>query len=486
MNPLNVLETQMRMFAYFEHLATSDDEYKDLRSMSDRHIHQINGLVVRLLTDPSRLSDDEISPNLFNYVTSFTFERCALTEELIKATKSADELRSNLEYIETTPNHSLSRNIGTLEVLALLTAMSTRIKMRTDADEIKTISINLTSAIDFLYGNSSSIAKNADRHPLYVSTSSNSEKHSLPPVKDNVMDVWLSDPAVRPALRSTTAIPDIAFYNKMNLQEQKQWRRKQNTQNWIDYLLEEQGIKPEQVCEIGPYHPDLNLTYKREENISDGEAKNRLVEFLAHRFSVMFDLANTLLKLIDVATYFDITKLEELTNWVGSGRLPMTPDNLSLLPIVEALNEKVELMYLVFREPLKGMGGKMPPLLVPLKGVPFKGVSDTAKEIILGTFFNKVSISNSPVAPPVLYFLRPRNEMLVHLMQLSAQERSAIKDIDFYDYLERMGYPDKKLQSVEYQGYFGLLKAVEIHSLSHLALGEHTGYQWPFYYSDLV
>lgn len=75
--------------------------------------------------------------------------------------------------------------------------------------------------------------------------------------------------------------------------------------------------------------------------------------------------------------------------------------------------------------------------------------------------------SRSPVHIP-----RSRQDMYAILTRMGREEREAIKDVDFKSYLESMGYSNVGLPNEEYRGWFGLMKAAEIHSFRQFDWGE--------------
>ena len=75
--------------------------------------------------------------------------------------------------------------------------------------------------------------------------------------------------------------------------------------------------------------------------------------------------------------------------------------------------------------------------------------------------------TRSPVHIP-----RSRQDMYAILSRMSREEREVIKDVDFKVYLESMGYPNMGLCPEDYRGWFGLSKAVEMHSFRQFDWGE--------------
>lgn len=194
---------------------------------------------------------------------------------------------------------------------------------------------------------------------------------------------------------------------------------------------------------------------------------------------------------------------------------PVTGQKEGFWPVVRAIKEKdpdkpdkFKASHLRFREPL-GIGD-----WPELKPIEFSGMTreatKLAKSIIRDVFFarrrhrNTVTedyhdanaiveavrsnappgqvkalssrirserTSNAEMRSPVK-IPRSRQDMYAMLMEMNKEQKLAIQNVDFRGYLESMGFEQMNLSSEEYKGWFGLLKAVEIHSFRHYDWGE--------------
>lgn len=512
----DIFDSLRQLSYYLRNLEENVIDYRDILRPSKHAIILKNSLIVRFLTDPSpparlyqifsRVGQFSLFEILAHHIEATGTMCSPQTRFLIPGVQCVSELKTVLANKKTRHADDLEvvlRKAGgaggsvTTEVLALLTVMGTEIQIKVDGGNTRTLSVSVASALDFLYRNSSTLAKDVNGYPLYTTSLSDTKPHNLSSHRNWPADILLQDDTIRPVINTSSTTSNIPLdTNELNLKIQKNWRQQQTTHTWIQYLLAKENIPPESVCEVGPYHPDLHLTYKRPDGIPATQAGELFIGFLEKRFNLIFELADTLLKLFEVATEFDTTNFSELTSWAGIPRVLMNSGSLYHLPIVQALDKNLQEIQLYFRVPfIKMLSDEEIPLLSPIKGL-----TDQSKEVILDIFFNRIVLSKKIIIslsrePHTLFFLRPRDEMLNLTSELSRSARIAIESVDFYDYLESMGYPNMKLHQLEYRGYFGLLKAVEHHTLSHLLVGGLTAeqeqmarnpYPWPFYYPSLV
>lgn len=383
---------------------------------------QVNSVVVYILTDSERLLSIQ---RLHSYVASRGIHSSHQTDGLLKAIKFARDLRAELVSHQVKGERKLSQGFSTELMDGLLIGMQANIRVETADGETRTLHLNLASVADLLYG-------------------------QLP---------------------------------------------KPGAAEWILDLFERSGIDPDEVQSISSYPDELNLRYSCSQNSSPPQCGEMLVSYLADRFALMFDLAALLIDFVEANTQFDVESHPALVPWAGSGLLPMSASTWQALPIVAALTGQ-QFHYLLFREPFLGKfsslrDDKSVPLVKPIADV-----NETSLRLIISVYLDVVSLKDITWTPlpswlpnrewhPLLGFLRTRKQMKDRLAELNEEDLRVLKDIDFFEYLASMGYPDLELTKDEYRGVRGLEKAVDIHSLIHLAPGNLQGGHWPFYYPEL-
>ncbi len=258
-------------------------------------------------------------------------------------------------------------------------------------------------------------------------------------------------------------------------------------QKWcLDYL-----ISPAEVNRVGPYPFDLNLNYQRVENFPDEQNAARFNEFFVYRFRVMYDLANFILKLYSIGTDFNLERFPSLQTWKGKPRITLTEKMLDILPIMLAChNIRPYENELRFRNPLVPYYSRMGHLS-DYDAYPkftldkIQGVTDDARDVLRSLFFDIVVLDNPwgywRPQPEPIYFLRSKEEIERNFQSLNEKEKSDISPLDFKPFLCSMTDRFQGLPDIEFQGYLGLGKAVEIHSLLHLQYGNQDEYSIPTY-----
>lgn len=290
----------------------------------------------------------------------------------------------------------------------------------------------------------------------------------------------------------TIATLTLPFFLDLLYGHQKSLPAKDCFAKW----LEQNGIQANEVKSISTYPHGLKVSYTRAVEISDNEALDNLLCFLSNRFGLFYDVAVIFMQLLVHNTNFNLSKYDFLHPWKKTFRLVVNKENLAILPIMDAINEEMEIFEdLDFRSPIVPWFSRMsalgPDTAWPkhyLKKV--SNVSNEAKETIQGVFFEPISMSIEDYYgyrhEEKIYILRSQKEMLDKVEALSDQAMNSLKDVDFSDYLISMGYPDTQLPTEEYSGVRGLKRSVLHHSLVHLRLGVKNEFIWPMYIPPIL
>ena len=260
--------------------------------------------------------------------------------------------------------------------------------------------------------------------------------------------------------------------------------------------LEKNGIQANQVKSISTYPHGLNVFYSRSLEINDNEVLDNLLNFLSNRFGLIYDVAVVYMQLLVHNTNFNLSKYDFLHSWKKTFRLVVNEERLAILPIMDAINEKMEIFEdLDFRSPIVPWFSRMS-ALGPDTAWPkhflskVSNVSIEAKETIQDVFFEPISVSIEDYYgyryDEKIFILRSQKEMLVKVETLSDHAMNSLKEVDFSAYLISMGYSDTQLPVEEYLGVRGLKRSVEHHSLVHLRLGVKNEFIWPMYIPPIL
>jgi len=261
--------------------------------------------------------------------------------------------------------------------------------------------------------------------------------------------------------------------------------------------LERNGIQTEQIKRLGSYPYGLHICYTNGQDPEIREKPNNLVAFLSERFGMFYDMAAVMMRLLTFSTHFDLSRFPELGSWKNSMKLLIGESNIEMLPIIDAINERMKFGddELRFRSPIVPWDSRMN-LFGSDNAWPkcflerVENVSNEAREVIKEIFFDKVSLmienywggySGKKKYPENIYILSSRQEMLEKLHNLSLDAKKKIEDIDFYDYLVSMGASEGNLSPTDYVGEEGLKKAISNHSLVHIRFGSRDDFTWPMF-----